>query len=212
LPPFVARLNADFAQIRQFESSGKQRSHSLELGLRGRLTKAFTGTIQYVLSRTYNDTSGIYSFPAYNYDTGSEWSRADFDGRHRVAVTGTIKVGNWFDAGILFTARTGTPYSLTTGRDDNRDAIAADRPSGVPRNTLQGPGNATLDLRVARDFPLDRSKKDKGPVIGLSMEAFNALNRVNYVSYVGNLSSPFFGQPVSAFPARRLQVGIRFRF
>ena len=77
---------------------------------------------------------------------------------------------------------------------------------------LQGPGNATLDLCIARDFPLDRSKKDKGPVIGLSMEAFNALNRVNYVSYVGNLSSPFFGQPVSAFPARRLQVGIRFHF
>ena len=34
LPPFVARPNADFAQIRQFESSGKQHSHSLEVGLR----------------------------------------------------------------------------------------------------------------------------------------------------------------------------------
>jgi hypothetical protein len=79
LPPFLGRPNPDVAQIRQFESSGEQRSHSLELGLRGRLTKAFTGTVQYVLSRTYNDTSGIYSFPAYNYYIGSEWSRADFD-------------------------------------------------------------------------------------------------------------------------------------
>lgn len=44
------------------------------------------------------------------------------------------------------------------------------------------------------------------------MESFNLLNRVNYVTYVGNLSSPFFGKPVSAFPARRMQAGFRFRF
>ena len=211
-PPFAARPNPDFAQIRQFESSGNQIAHSLEVALRGKVTKVFTGTAQYVLSRTFNDTSGIYSFPAYNYDTASEWSRADFDGRHRVALTGTAKAGRWFDAGILFTARTGTPYSLTTGRDDNRDSLASDRPPGVKRNTLEGPGNATLDLRIARDFLLDASKKEKGPAITLSMESFNLLNRVNYVAYVGNLSSPFFGKPVSAFPARRMQAGFRFRF
>jgi hypothetical protein len=77
---------------------------------------------------------------------------------------------------------------------------------------LQGPGNATLDLRVARDFLLNASKKDKGPAITLSVDTFNLLNRVNYVTYVGNLSSPFFGQAVSAFPARRIQAGLRFLF
>jgi hypothetical protein len=212
LPPLVARPDQNYAQIRQFESSAGQDSHSLEIAVRGRFSKVFTGTAQYVLSRTFNDTSGIYSFPAYNYDTASEWSRADFDGRHRVALTGTAKVGHWFDAGVLFTGRTGTPYSLTTGRDENSDAIAADRPAGVARNTLQGPGNATLDLRVAHEFLLDRSKKEKGAVIGLSLESFNVLNHTNYVTYIGNLSSPFFGQPVSAFPARRMQAGLRFRF
>ncbi|MBI3695930.1 MAG: TonB-dependent receptor [Acidobacteria bacterium] len=212
LPPFTARPDPNFAQIRQFESSGNQVAHSIEVSLRGKITQFFTGTAQYVLSRTYNDASGIYSFPAYNYDTRSEWSRADFDGRHRLAITGTAKAGRWFDAGILFTARTGTPYSLTTGRDDNRDSLAADRPPGVKRNSLQGPDNATLDLRVARDFLLGSSKKEKGPAITLSIESFNLLNRANYVTYVGNLSSPFFGKPVAAFPARRMQAGFRFRF
>ncbi len=212
LPPFTARPQPGFAQIRQFESSGNQIAHSLEVALRGKVTKVFTGTAQYVLARTYNDTSGIYSFHAYNYDTASEWSRADFDGRHRVALTGTAKAGRWFDAGILFTARTGAPYSLTTGRDDNGDSLAADRPPGVKRNTLEGPGNATLDLRMARDFLLDATKREKGPVITLSLEGFNLLNRVNYVTYVGNLSSPFFGKAVSAYPARRMQAGFRFRF
>jgi len=212
LPPFTARPNPDFAQVRQFESSGNQIAHALEVSLRGQIAKFFTGTAQYVLSRAYNDTGGIYSFPAYNYDTSLEWSRADFDGRHRVAITGTAKAGKWFDAGILLTARTGAPYSLTTGRDDNQDSLAADRPPGVRRNSLQGPGNATLDLRVARDFLLDGSKKEKGPAITLSIESFNLLNRVNYVTYVGNRSSPFFGKPVAAYPARRMQAGFRFRF
>ena len=104
------------------------------------------------------------------------------------------------------------PYSLSTGLDDNRDSIAADRPEGVRRNSLQGPGNVTLDLRVARDFRVASAKKDKGPAFTVSMESFNLLNRVNYASYVGNLSSPFFGRAVAAFPARRLQAGLRFRF
>jgi hypothetical protein len=35
---------------------------------------------------------------------------------------------------------------------------------------------------------------------------------VNYAGYVGNLSSPFFGLAVSARPARRVQLGLRFSF
>jgi len=101
-------------------------------------------------------------------------------------------------------------FRRDTGRDDNRDSLASDRPAGVKRNTLEGPGNAVLDLRLSRDF--HTSKKEKGPVLTLNVDSFNLLNRVNYVTYVGNLSSPFFGQPVSAYPARRMQAGLRFRF
>jgi len=38
------------------------------------------------------------------------------------------------------------------------------------------------------------------------------LNRVNYTSFVGNLSSPFFGQAVAAHAPRRLQLSFRLRF
>jgi len=49
-------------------------------------------------------------------------------------------------------------------------------------------------------------------VTTVGFDAFNVLNHVNYVAYVGNLSSPFFGTAVSAFPTRRLQLGLRFKF
>ena len=45
------------------------------------------------------------------------------------------------------------------------------------------------------------------------LQAFNILNRVNYNSYAGNLrNQDNFGQPVSAQPARRIEVGMNFGF
>ena len=43
-------------------------------------------------------------------------------------------------------------------------------------------------------------------------QAFNLFNRVNYGSFSGSLRSPFFGRPTSAGPARRIEVGVNFRF
>jgi hypothetical protein len=142
-----------------------------------------------------------------------EWSRAEFDERHRFNLLGAIEAGDWFNLGLTLTLAAGRPYNLTTGRDDNRDSVANDRPAGTPRNSLQGPGAATLDLRWSREFRLKREKKkDEGPVITLGVDAFNALNRTNYAGFVGNLSSPFFGLPVAARPARRVQLRFSFEF
>lgn len=89
---------------------------------------------------------------------------------------------------------------------------ARDRPAGVRRNTLQGPAPAAFDVRWSREFYLQEKKRDKGASLTVGVDAFNVLNRVNYVGNVGNLSSPFFGQPVAARPARRTQFSLRFKF
>jgi hypothetical protein len=46
----------------------------------------------------------------------------------------------------------------------------------------------------------------------LYVAANNILNRVNYVNFVGNIQSPFFGTATSAAPPRRIEVGLNFRF
>ena len=220
-PGYLARPNPALAVWRQIESSAEMMAHSLEIGLRGNVSRYFSGMVQYTLSRTYNNTGGnpaagarssLNSFPANNYDLSGEWARADFDQRHRFNLIGTINPGRYFKLGAAVSLYSGAPYSMTTGRDDNHDGQANDRPPGVPRNSLQGPGYAALDLRWSRDFYLNRSKRDKGPTATLGLDAFNVLNHVNYAGYVGVQSSPFFGEPVSALPVRRLQVSFRFRF
>ena len=69
--------------MRQIESTGRQESDSLQVTLRGKVTRWFNGQMQYTLSRVDNDTNGIASFPANDYDLSGEWARADFDRRHR---------------------------------------------------------------------------------------------------------------------------------
>ncbi len=217
----MARPNPAFSVWRQIESSAEMMGHSLELGLRGNVTRFFSGMVQYTLSRNYNDTGGspaagarssLNSFPANNYDLSGEWSRADFDQRHRFNLIGTISPGRYFKLGIAASLYSGAPYSMTTGSDDNHDGLANDRPPGVRRNSLQGPGYAGLDVRWSRDFYFVRAKKDKGPTATLGLDALNALSHVNYPGYVGVRSSPFFGRPVAALPVRRLQASVRFHF
>ncbi len=221
-PLYLARPDPTLNVLRQIESSGHLESHSLEVSLRGNLSRFFNGMIQYALGRVYNDvgggsigggrTSGINTFPANNYDLSREWARADFDQRQRFNLLGTLRAGEYFKIGMGLFLNSGEPYSMTTGRDDNHDGLASDRPPGVHRNSLQGPGYAQLDLRWSRDFYLVRSKKDKGPAATLALDGFNVMNHVNYVGFIGNLSSPFFGKAVGARPPRRLQLSARFKF
>ncbi|HXI92875.1 MAG TPA: carboxypeptidase regulatory-like domain-containing protein [Blastocatellia bacterium] len=214
LTPFLQRPDPGIGILRQVESTAHSQAHALELMLRGKISRFFNGTIQYTLGRAYNNTGGINSRPANNYDLTGEWSRADFDERHRFNLLGTIKAGEWFNLGMTLALTSGRPYSLTTGRDDNHDNLANDRPPGVPRNSLQGPGAATLDVRWAKEFRLKETKKkdDEGPSITIGVAAFNVLNRTNFVGFVGNLSSPFFGLPVASRPARRTQLTLGFKF
>ena len=212
LTPAALRPDARYSVIRQIESTARSTSHSFELALRGNITKSFNGVMQYALGRARNDTGGVAGFPANSYDLRSEWGRADFDVRHRFVMAGTFKARNYFKLGTALTLATGAPYSLTTGRDDNGDSYALDRPSGVGRNTLQGPGYAQLDLRWSREFALVKAKKDESPTLAVKVDAFNVFNRVNYVGFIGNQSSPFFGLPVAARPVRRMQFSLSMSF
>src|SRR5207249_11363645 len=169
----ASRPNASLNVLRQIEASARQVTNSLEISFRGNVTKYFAGMAQYTFGRAYNSRSGIGSFPANTYDLSGEWSRADSDQRHRFNLLGSIKAGRLFNLGVALQVESGRPYSMITGRDDNHDGLAFDRPNGVRRNSLEGPGYVGLDLRWSKDFVLDASKKEKSPKITTAIDAFN---------------------------------------
>jgi hypothetical protein len=95
--------------------------------------------------------------------------------------------------------------------DINHDGIVNDRPAGTPRNTMPGPGLINLDLSLSHDFALSRKKKE-AKVVSVSLGSFIVLNHPNYLTYIGTISSPLFGQPVAAQPPRRMQLDVQFKF
>lgn len=212
LPPlYLARPDPAYGVVRQVESTGRQDSDSLQLMLRGRVTPWFTGQVQYTLSRIYNDTSGITAFPANDYDLSGEWARADFDRRHRVLMLGRVTAIKWVDVGVGLTMNSAAPYTQTVGGDIYNNGRGRARPDGIPRNSLEAAGYASLDLRAARDIHLGGGPKG-ARVATLAIDAFNLFNRVNDTTFVGTVGSPLFGQPVAASSPRQLQASVRLKF
>jgi hypothetical protein len=55
-------------------------------------------------------------------------------------------------------------------------------------------------------------KGDKARILSAGASAFNVLNRTNFTSYIGTLSSPRFGEPTAALAGRQLQFSVGYRF
>jgi hypothetical protein len=127
---------------------------------------------------------------------------------------------------------------VTTGRDENGDALFNDRPAGEARNSRRGAATAQTDMRVSwlitgrpinaqSTFSAQRGpggggprggrpggpgQRNEGKRLEMYVSVQNLFNRVNYGSYVGVLSSLLFGEPTSAQAARRMEMGWRFSF
>ena len=213
LPATGLRSDPNFLNINEFETSGSSSSHSFSLSFR-RSVRNLQFVSQYALSRTMDDTSGLFSLPADNFNLRDERGRADFDQRHRFSFAGTLKLPHGFAFGLIASVRSGIPFNITTGFDNNHDTVANDRPPGVGRNAGKGPGFANVDLRFAKKFILRKSKnkEETSREVEFCLDAFNLLNQVNFKNYIGTLSSPFFGRANSAYPARELQASVRVSF
>jgi len=213
LPPaFSSRPDPSVNVLRTIESASRLEGHALEVTLRGSLGPRITGQAQYAFGKTLSDTGGVNWFPADSFNPRGEWGRADSDRRHQFNFLGTASLHRWVDLGLSLSFLSGVPFNITTGRDDNHDGLAIDRPAGVARNTGRGPGFIGIDLRWYHEFRLRPAAKEAGPSWMASVDAFNILNHANYQNYLGALSSPLFGKPASALPPRRLQAGLRFQF
>ena len=58
--------------------------------------------------------------------------------------------------------RTGSPYTITTGRDDNGDTVFTDRPAGVGRNAATTPGMWDVAARLTYAFGFGERRQTGG--------------------------------------------------
>jgi hypothetical protein len=234
------RPDAAFGRMLLVQSIGRARRSGFNVDLSYSPRQGIFSNIRYGFVNNRNDADDALTPPASGtYVT--EWARTR-DGRHRLNWNIGVPLQRWG----LFTSingrwNSGGFYTITTGTDDNVDAIYNDRPLGVPRNSLQAQYTIQNDMRVSWTLPSVRPNGSlnfqRGPGGGgggprgpggpggrgggnqqnqrrfeMYLSVQNLLNRVNKTSYVGVRTSPFFMQPTSAQAARRIELGWRYSF
>jgi hypothetical protein len=232
-PVFGVRPDPNFGRVLLVQSIGRERRVGFNVDLNYSPRQGMFSSIRYGFSNNMNDADDEFTPPASG-DFVTEWARTR-ESRHRVNWNIGMPIqrlglfwslnGRWNSGGY---------YNLTTGRDENGDAIFNDRPFGVARNSLQATHTTQTDMRLSWTIPSMRPNGSvnfqRGPGGGggprgpggqgqqsqrrfeIYLWATNLFNRVNQTSFVGQQNSPLFMQATSAQAARRVEMGWRFSF
>ena len=143
-----------------------------------------TGTGGTNLSATAGSNSLSVGFPSNPYNLLADYGRAAFDVRQRVFLGGTLTMPYGLRLSPLILATSGHPFNITLPDDLNGDGIFNDRPAFctssstnctntgtsygsfdltpapgqtlIPVNYGTGPGQFTVNLRLAKTFALGR--------------------------------------------------------
>jgi Carboxypeptidase regulatory-like domain len=237
------RPDPEVGNIVQVESTARSMTHMLNTGFSMNLPwhRLFVFA-NYTLGKAMNDTDGPFSLPVNSHDPDAEWGPTFTDIRHRFATILNMNLWKGFKLATNVSGSSALPYNITTGRDDNDDAVSNDRPEDTGRNSARGSGRWDVGARLSYAFGFGQRKgadgaggpqvvmiraggggettmggftggaDDKRWRIELYLAGTNILNHTNFLGYSGVMTSPFFGQPTSAGAARKLELGVRFGF
>jgi hypothetical protein len=192
--------------------------------------------VNYTAGRSENNTDGPFSLPASGSPDG-EWAEVAGEVRHhRLNLGVNAGVVKNLNLNVNLFAASGTPYTLTTGVDNNGDLVFNDRPVGVARNTQWAPGQWMLNSFLSYSIAIGkRTVAPPGGItgitftngvasvqtggaappryrIGFNVSAQNLTNNVNFTGFNGVVASPFSGRATAALNARKVDVGINFSF
>jgi hypothetical protein len=234
--PTFLPVNPNIADHTVFESRGDSFYTAMILQVARRFSSHFTLDAHYTLSRATDDATSISFLPNNSLDARDDRGLAAFQQKHRFVASGVFSpvvapgggLLHRLAGGFLFApvvvAASGLPFDVETGLEDGQ------RPYDIGRNTGQGPGYFTIDMRVSRSFILPSFLvADKHTRLEVIAEAFNLLNRTNFaqvdnvvgdvsrselparfVGVAGNPSAPFAF--TSANPPRQIQVSLKLHW
>ncbi|HKG97437.1 MAG TPA: TonB-dependent receptor, partial [Pyrinomonadaceae bacterium] len=132
LTPNGLRPDPAQGEIYRYEASGQFNQRQFFIGFNNRLSRMFSLSGNYSLSKSTNDTDGQGSalFPMNSYDTSGEFGRSSFDIRHRFSLFGTVNLPWWkVVLNPIVVANTGPGFNIITGQDLNLDRQVNERPS-----------------------------------------------------------------------------------
>lgn len=202
----------------------------------------------YMLNKAMSNTDGLGTYPSNPYSQAGEYAPSAYDVRNRAFIGGSINTRWNLRFSPFVSLNSGAPFNITSGTDEygtslfnSRPGIATDpnlpgliqtkyglldpNPTPgekiIPRNFGRGPGNYTLNLRVAKSFgfgpekdtPSGNTPGNMGPGgrppmggifsspltdrkynVTVSLQGRNLLNHTNPGGIIGDITSPLFGE------------------
>ena len=149
--------------ITQVESTGEMRGQTFVVGTNFQIPQRRVMLFaNYAWLKQESNADGPFGLPANNHDLAAEWGPVAGVARHNVSgmfstpLFGTLRLSlnaNW---------RSGTPYNLTTGRDDNGDTVFNDRPENVGRNTARTAATWDVGGRLSYAFGFGEREPSSG--------------------------------------------------
>lgn len=225
---------------REIESTARSTRHLVDVRLNLMPSPAAKAGffVGYLWQDARNETDSALSLPAKEDDLRAERGRASNGARHRVFGLVNLNPTKAISIGALVQSQSGNPFDVTTGRDENGDAVFNDRPKGFTRNAGTAPSRINIDLRlgIARSFGPARTPRAGEGVrvvrigggegvpdtsnpgtpqryrVSLYAQVFNLLNRTNVTAVSTIFASPLFGQAIAAEPGRRIEIGATLTF
>jgi hypothetical protein len=244
------RPNPEFANIIATASDARSATDNLSTGLNisiaapsPQLQKDFfnlrRGSVNvfYYLGRVNSDQLGAFTVSPTG-TLATEWGPSFGDTRHRVSLGINSSAIRNFNASLSLGTSTGTPYTVTTGLDNNGDFFFNDRPDGIGRNTLRTTGqwqlsgffsyNLGFGKRTTMTMPggmmimngpggaavsaAAMSSSIPKYRVTIFVNAFNITNHANLTGFVGNISSPYFMQATTPAGSRQVSLNASFSF
>jgi hypothetical protein len=236
------RLDPRYNVINQIESLGESTYRNFTAQLTGRNLKGVRFDFAYTLGKA-EDNAPITGVLSVQGDAGrTNPESLDFDKGPNVldqrhTFTGSIVAQPMIDGGNALTRTlvngtvvgvamqfaSGIPINLRANPGEiNNDGINSDRPSGIPRNSLNLPARYNVDLRLSRQVAIGGPRR-----IEVIAEVKNLFNTVQWSSVTGNAIAvntltglptgpvPTSGDqliPTGGYEQRQLQLGFRFQF
>ena len=234
-PDPVTGLRPDrtMGRITEYADYGNSWHRALLVGLEGRRGATVNWNASYTFSKSERDVEG-FQFTAQDMNNlAADKGLATNDRRHQFIANVTYQMPWGFQIGAVAQARSGNPWNVTTGTDNNRDTFTnplADRPDlavpdgdpfdrntynanftgrsgNLPRNFATGPGYFRLDARVSKFINIQAIR------IEAFAEGFNLTNEVNFGTPQGNLRSATFGKSSQIVGnMRQVELGFRLNF
>lgn len=157
----------------------------------------------------------------------------DSDERQRAVISGTWDIDyarslknpvlrallGGYQLGLITQLQSGRWISASLAGDLNNDGSAANqRPGFLGRNTIEGPGFASVDFRVSRDFGLSERMKWKFIFEGLNITNRSIFNNFDRTPFACSATTrvftarPQYLSMTGSVDPRILQLAVRLSF